>query len=474
MKTRTFVAFDNDFGTSERAWNPEVWAQETLVLLEENMVMGQLVHTDFENEVAAFGDSVNTRKPGEFTAKRKGTNDDVTIQSATAERIQVVLNQHIHTSFMIRDGEESRSFKDLVHEYLSPAAVSLARHVDRVLLGQVYQFRANQVGGASGGDIKVAMLAAREKQNILNVPPESRNLVLTPTTETEALTLDLFISAEKVGDEGTALREASLGKKLGYQTYMCQNASGLASGTSTTTDGTATGSVDGAHAIGDTAITVITDTTSVMEPGMYVTFEGDTGVYRLTAVAATLLTLDRGLLCALADEAKVTYYTQGAVDLAGDDATTAYTVAYAKDINIAASGVVPQVGQLVSFTTSAGVVRDGEYSILAVSAGSGTGDYYIALDRPLDVVLADEDKVCYGPAEQYNFAFDRNALALISRPLALPRAGTGASAGVASYNGLAMRVVITYDGKAQGHRVTLDMLCGVKVLDVDRGVMLIR
>ena len=36
-----------------------------------------------------------------------------------------------------------------------------------------------------------------------------------------------------------------------------------------------------------------------------------------------------------------------------------------------------------------------------------------------------------------------------------------------------MRVVITYDGTAQGHLVTLDMLCGVKVLDEDRGAVMI-
>lgn len=474
MKTRTFVAYDNDFGTSERAWNPEIWAQETLALLEENMVVGNLVHTDFSNEIASFGDAVNTRKPGAFSAKRKGTNDDVTTQSATAEQVQVVLNQHVHTSFMIRDGEESRSFTDLVKEYLKPAAVSMARHIDRVLLGQVYQFRANQVGGAVSGDIKASMLAVREKQNVKLVPMEDRQMILTPSTETEALTLDLFLSAERVGDEGTALREASLGKKLGYQTYMCQNTPSIASGTSTTPSSGAAGTVDGVHSAGDTAITMTTDATSVITAGMYVTIGGDTGVYRVTAIAATTMTLDKGLQTALADDALVTYYTLGAVDLAGDDATTAYAAGYTKEINVAASGVVPQVGQLVAFADSSHVLRSGEYAIIAVTDGSGTGDYYILLDRPLDTLLADGDEIAYGPAKEYNFAFDRAALALVSRPLALPRAGTGAAAGVASYNDLAMRVVVTYDGKAQGHRVTLDMLCGVKVLDEDRGAIMLR
>ena len=56
-------ANDND------AFVPEKWAMEGLMQLEENMVIANMVHRDFENEVARFGDTVNTRKPGEFEAE---------------------------------------------------------------------------------------------------------------------------------------------------------------------------------------------------------------------------------------------------------------------------------------------------------------------------------------------------------------------------------------------------------------------
>ena len=89
------------------AFVPEIWANESVLILLENMVASSLIHRDFENELARFGDIVNTRKPAEFTAKRKDVNDNVTIQDASATNIQVPLNQHLHTSFLIRDGEES-------------------------------------------------------------------------------------------------------------------------------------------------------------------------------------------------------------------------------------------------------------------------------------------------------------------------------------------------------------------------------
>lgn len=480
QKTVSYTCYVNNFDTADRAWVPEVWAQETLAILEENMVIGQLVHTDFEDEIKSFGDTVNTRKPGEFTAKRKGTNDDVTVQNATATKVPVVLNQHVHTSFVIKDGEESKSFKDLIVEYLAPAAKSLATHIDRILLGQVIQFRANQVAldpVSPADDIKDLILDLREKMNVNKVPVDGRNLILTTKTETEALKLDLFLSADKIGDEGTAMRKASLGEKLGFSTYMCQNTPSILTGTYTDGSTGAAGSINNGNiAVGSTSFTMTSDSSAIL-PGMYVQFtDACGGFYRVTASSATTMVLDQGILQAIADDQLVRYYTLGAIDIDGDSAASAYPAGYSKSLNVAAAGVIPQIGQFVGFSTSANVLYSGEYTIIDVEAGSGAGDYYITLDRPLDVALASAngDKVCYGPIGQHSFGFDRNAMALVVRPLALPQEGTGAKAGVATYNDLSLRIAITYEGRGQGHLVTLDLLCGVKVLDSARGAMLTR
>jgi hypothetical protein len=92
--------FDNDVS----AFNVQLWAQESLALLLENMVLGMLVHRDFDNVIAKYGDTVNTRKPGTFKSIRKTNADAVTIQNATATNIPVKLNQQIHVSYLIKDG----------------------------------------------------------------------------------------------------------------------------------------------------------------------------------------------------------------------------------------------------------------------------------------------------------------------------------------------------------------------------------
>lgn len=477
LKSVSWVCYDNDFDTADRAWVPEIWAAETLMILEANMVIGNLVHTDFEDEIQEFGDTVNTRKPGTFTARRKGVNDDVTVQDATAEKIAVVLDQYFHTSFLIRDGQESLSFKDLVAEYLGPAASSLAEAIDKVLLGQAYQFMANGVGdlgrfsedspGATG-NVKGEILNTRQKMNEKKAPVSGRNLILAPDSETEALKLDLFISAEKVGDEGTALREASLGRKLGFDFYMAQNVGSIGP----------VGSDDYAfHADelasdGAAGATTLTLDSGVVENGQYITLENDEQPLRVTAGGGTTgITVNRPLRVAVpAATSNLIEYIPGDVDLTGHSGVSAYGAGYAKQIRVDGTGD-PHVGQLVSFSAGA-TMRTGEYSIIDVVVVTANTTWLITLDRPLEVALADADKVNYGPIGDFNFAFTRNALALVTRPLAPPKAGTGALSGVANFNNLSVRVTITYNGTQQGHLVTLDVLAGVKVLDTDQGAVM--
>ena len=67
------------------------------------------------------------------------------------------------------------------------------------------------------------VLEAREQLNINKAPLEGRNLVLAPVSETALLKNELFIAAQKRGDFGTALESATLGRILGFDTYMDQN-----------------------------------------------------------------------------------------------------------------------------------------------------------------------------------------------------------------------------------------------------------
>lgn len=443
---------------------PELWANESLQILEEVMVIGQLVHRDFSNEIAAFGDVVNTRRPGEFETNRKGTEcEDIVIQDSTATAVQVPLNQHPHVSFMICDGEQTKSFKDLVATYLKPAMLAIGRFVDQVLLGEVYSFIGNSYGGLETINASVAKEYILGTRNVLNVNKaysDSRNLILTPNTETALLNLDLFTSAEKVGDGGTALRNASLGTKLGFDMYMGQNTPSIRrQATSVAAD-----TLNGALAVGATSVVLTTGTNANLAVGNWIKIAGDDSPQQIITWTSGTKTavVSPGLKRAALTGAAVTIMVQGAVNHAGG-----YAAGYAKKIvydTFAALGD-PQNGQLVSFGTTTGVV----YSIVKVDTVNKT----IFLDRPLETSIADDAAINVGPPGEYNLAIHRNAIAWVSRPLALPRAGAGALCSVVNFRSMSVRVSISYDAVKQGTLITLDMLCGKKLLDKNLGAIML-
>src|SRR5581483_1073127 len=195
---------------------------------------------------------------------------------------------------------------------------------------------------------------------------------------------------------------------------------------------------------------------------------GDYVPYQVAAHTETTgnttgITLDRPLSNAVANSAVITFYTPAVVNLVGG-----YAIGWSKAIATTFSSGAPSVGQAVTFTND--VVN--RYTIIQVVATGGTG-YNIVLDRPLVVAISNNDQVNVGPAGDFNSASHRNPLALVCRPLALPRQGAGALSAVVNFNDLSMRATISYQGLSQGHLVTLDMLLGIAILDTNLGAVLL-
>jgi hypothetical protein len=276
------------------------------------------------------------------------------------------------------------------------------------------------------------------------------------------LKTELFIAANQRGDGGTALEEAKLGRVLGFDTFMDQNVNYAAlANADTLTLNHATGAAAGAT--GNIAITAA----SAATVGAYVWFTGEGQPHEVKAVTGTMtgMTLNDPYKYAVSANAVGYAFEPAVVD-------TTRAAGYDKGItlNTIASGKQPIVGQVLAFGTTNGSDRH-EYTIIEVDAVSATS-VIVWLDRPLTAGITDADLAFPGPHGSMCFAFHRDALALVSRPLALPASTLGVQAAVGSYNDLAMRVAMQYDISSQGTIVTLDMLCGVAVLDVNLGCAL--
>lgn len=448
------------------AYIPELWAQESIAILEENMVIANLVHRDFEDVIQSYGDTVNTRKPGEFTAYRKTPADNVTVQTPTAVSVPVVLNQHWHTSFIIKDADQSKSFKDLVIEYLQPAMLSIARAIDTCVSAQVFQFLANsggQLNQLTGSNADAYLLSTRLKMNQNKAYVDNRNLILTAVSETALLSDPKFTDANRVGDDGTALRKASLGQKYGFDIFMAQNQPySIVSATDVVS-----GAINNAagYAIGAKSFTV-DGLSAAITAGTWISIAGDNTPLQVVSTTGgatpTAIVTTQGLLTAVVDNAVVSLWGVGAINLSGG-----YAAGWIAPIVYDTFTKDPQAGMGITIGTGVGA-NTVAYGIISVDTVGKT----ITLDRPLEASIADNAAVNLMPPGSYNFAFHRNAIALVTRPLALPMQGTGARAGIANWNNLSMRVVFTYDGNKQGTLVTVDTLMGVKVLDLALGAVM--
>jgi hypothetical protein len=462
------VAAVSCFANDNDAFIPEIWAQEGLVILEENMVAANLVHRDFENEIKDFGDVVNTRRPGTFKVNRKKDGTTLAQQDANATNVRVPLDQWFYNSFTIKDGEASKSFQELVDVYLLPAMQAIARGVDRSVLGRVHAFLAGPTGrvgrlsNLTSSNSKDYVLEAREILNVNKAYQTDRNLVLSPNSETALLKNELFIKANERGDGGTALENAMLGRILGFNTFMDQNVNSIATGADTDTalvitNALAAGGSGSQACSGGVTVAI----------GQFVTVAGNdqpTYITAFTGTPATAITLNEANKYATLASAGTIVFKACAVNL-----VAGYAAGHSETINVDGytSGKAPQVGQLIAFGTGGSRAT---YTI--VEATDNGTDCDILLDRPLDVALTNNQAAFPGPYGSFNWAFHREAIALVTRPLALPNERMGVMADVAVHNNIAMRVSMQYDINAGGTIVNLDMLAGVAVLDSRLAVVL--
>lgn len=357
---------------------PSIIAKEALMQLRNNTVMASLVHRDYSQEfVAGVGNTVTIRKPATFEAQEFNRSTGIQIQDATEGSEPVVLDKLLDVSFEVTSEQLTMGIKDFSEQLLIPAMQGFANKIDQYLLGLYNEIPFNfGTAGSTPSEIS-DITGARKVLNDNKVPFANRNLVIDTAAEDKLLQLTTFHEADKVGDDGTALREASLGRKFGFNIFMDQNVKKHTKGTLTGDEGTI--KVKGAVSAGATQIVIDgTNLTGTLVKGDVITISGKFYVVTEDTTAA-------------ASEIAVKLYP-ATTDIANDTDVT-----------------------IVSTHTA-------------------------------------------------NLAFHKNAFALVSRPLALPRGLSSEQKAIVNYDGFGLRVIYDYNSQYKKDVISIDMLCGVKTL----------
>ena len=197
-------------------------AKEALMILRKNAVMAGLVHRDYSKEyVAGVGDTITIRKPATFTVKDFVESTGITVQDATEEKQTVKMDKFYDVSFAVTSKDLTMNISDFSAQLLVPAMMAFRDKIDAEII-KVAETATHTVTHAEGLIAPADVISARKLLNDGATPLSMRSLVVGTQAEADLLSSELFVSADKVGDtEG--LKEASLGRKFGFDTYVDQN-----------------------------------------------------------------------------------------------------------------------------------------------------------------------------------------------------------------------------------------------------------
>lgn len=381
---------------ANRFITPSVVAREAITLLASNTVAANLVHRGHAQEFTAskVGDTVSVRRPATF-AMDEFDGNSINVQDASESSVPLTLEKHFDISFKVSARDLTLSVNDFAQQLLAPALLEFSEGIDRYLLSKVANVGRVAPDAMDPKAVPTGIGDVAKLREVMtsNRIPRPWNAVVSPTYETNLLSINSFVEADKRGNTD-AMREASLGRVMGIDWYMGQNVD-----TSVFTPGvesTGTVAVNGAFAKGDTSI-----------------------------------------------------------DFDGGDVSTSVVA-----------------GDRVRFA-------DGTMYAVATGATGATGT--ITLVEPLRADLADDSSIeivggsgAGGDAYSVQGAlFHPNAFTLATVPLSLPMGG-GVEADFVNYNGFGIRVTIGYDNDKKSDVVSLDMLCGARLIDGNLAAALIQ
>lgn len=268
-------------GQNLAALHPRLLAQG-LLALRQNAVLPRLVNTSYNTQAGERGSVVEVPIPSAIAVTSVTPAATAPAGSNLIPTVaQIAMNQWEEAAFTMSDKEQREIMGGTMPMVASEAIKALSNSVD-VFIAKLFRGFYSTAGTAGTTPFATNLDVYKEARKLLNVelaPVGDRRVVMDPNAESNAVMLDLFLKANERGDQGGVI-EGNIGRKIGADWYMDQN---IQTHTSTPlTAGAAT--VNGAHAVGVTSISIAKATTaSPLVAGDRLRFAGDPWTYIVTA-----------------------------------------------------------------------------------------------------------------------------------------------------------------------------------------------
>lgn len=396
----------------------DIIAQESVMILENNLVMSKLVHRGYEEEFSKkvngyeVGETVSIRRPADFTVRDGST---AAIQDVSEGKTTFTVDKYKGVDFKFTSQDLTLKIGDLSERVIKPAMVQLANQIDRDVMG-LYKYVPRHVTIPAGGIDSFADFAlAPTLMDTCSIPQGDRSAVLSPSDTWKMLGSQTGMYIQDAAKD--AYRNAKLGTIGEIDTYMSQNVPTHTTGSRTGTDAIA------ASFTGDTWESTKNTNYSTINIG---------------SMSGATVTLKAGDVLTIQDVYDVNPVTKQQL---------AHLKQFVVVNNETASG-----SAIASCEVSPAIIPSGAQQTVAFAAG---------------VTDINTKTVTYqGTASTgftQNLFFHKNAFGLVMVPLVKPPGAV--DVGRRSYKGISVRVIPYYDGTNDVSNWRLDVLYGVKAID---------
>jgi hypothetical protein len=202
---------------------PSKIARRALANLYANSVMLPLVVRDYDDEFTGNqGDTVTIRKPATLTANTYSQAVGISIQNATETSTTVKLDKIADVSIALTSTDYALNLDSFDEQFVAPAMEAIAGKIDAAILAEVANIsqsvNVTAYNVSTAPHPTFALIDAGRTLDQKFVPESDRAAVLDAWIAASFNKDALTHEADKVGDDGTALRRASIGTIHGFDT----------------------------------------------------------------------------------------------------------------------------------------------------------------------------------------------------------------------------------------------------------------
>ena len=210
---------NNITNTQADVFITKVWSMEIIAATSPKFVLADLVWR-FDKEGKKKNDTIHVPSLSHLEANDKVQGLGVTKQAPTEANIDIPLDQHKESSFMVEDITELQTNRQLRDMYTAEASTAIQKAIDSALAALASGF-SNDKGTYNTAITTDVILDSIEVLDLADVPEEDRHFVYRSDVKRDLLDLEAYTSSDFV--DGRPVQTGNIGSLFGVQTYMSNN-----------------------------------------------------------------------------------------------------------------------------------------------------------------------------------------------------------------------------------------------------------